>query len=87
METEQISEEILATLANGPGFHYRVIFDKVLGVHFRCSPENTHKLQQTLQTLVKSGRVMHTDGWYALRKGEKPQEAKITAFSRESIAR
>lgn len=87
LTTEQITEEILAVLKSGKGFYYHVIWSRVLGVHFRNSPENDHRLRQTLDSLIKRGEVMSENGWYALRKGENAQEAKITAFSRELISR
>lgn len=87
LTTEQIAKEILAVLKSGKGFYYHVIWSKVLGVHFGNSPENDHRLRQTLDSLVKGGQVVNENGWFSLRKGENAQEVKITAFSRELISR
>jgi hypothetical protein len=87
LTTEQIANEILAVLKSGTGFCYKVIWDRVIGAHFRCSPENNQRFQHALQSLARRGQVMTENGWYALRKGEVPGEVKAVAFSRESMLR
>ena len=70
LEAEKIREEVLAVLKSGKGFYYHVIWSRVLGIHFRNSPENDHRLRQTLDSLVQGGQVIRSNGWYALKETE-----------------
>ncbi len=79
---EQVEKEILAVLNSGKGFPYQAIWRAVIGIRFRNCADNNWKLNEALQSLVKTGRVASENGWYALRRAEDAQQGKITAFSR-----
>jgi hypothetical protein len=61
-----IEGEVLQYLQQAKGLSYAVLWQKILGVHFRNSPENDQRLRQALESLVKQGKILHENGWVAL---------------------
>jgi len=70
--TKQVIEgEVMQHLEHAKGLFYPVLWQKILGVHFRNSPENDHTFRRALESLVKQGKILHNNGWIALvRKAE-----------------
>jgi hypothetical protein len=83
LTTKQIEKYILDVLKGGyTGYSYKTVWDRVVGIHFRRSFENTQRFQHALQSLAKRGRIFYDNRWYSLRQNGA-QQAQATGFSRE----
>lgn len=66
LKQKQVEQEVIQALSQSKGLCHSVLWNKVLGIHFRNSPENDYTFRQALASLVARGIARTENGWYAL---------------------